>query len=462
MRRLLVLCLLFAALAAAKGPVYVLLWFDTEDYIEPAADDAALRLAQDLEKQNVRATFKVVGEKARTLEARGRWDVIAALCRHDIGYHANTHSQQPTPALYLRELDWAEGAVEFARREGPGVRDIRRIFGVIPSCYGQPGSSWGPQSYPALRQMGIPVYLDEATQVGVEGQPFWYGGMLNVFHMEPNLIRPSLDREAALDETLAKFDRSVATLAARGGGVISTYFHPTEFVTTEFWDVNFAKGANPERKDWRMPHRRTPEESERCYRILARYVEHARNTPGVRFVTAREIPMLYESALETRGINRNAIAAHMSARQSFLVTPEAALSAADMLLLLLGMELQVVDGPVARRESNYSATRIPRPAFDRAKADTISFIRAHRRLPSHVWIGAERLALPDFAATLAGDDQQSDSVAVRRGNPEMEQYVSREPAAAFRWLIHPDGFQAPELLEMARLQAWTLKPARLK
>ncbi len=79
MRRLLALLILCASLACAKGPVYLLLWFDTEDYIEPAADDAALRLARDLEKAGVRATFKVVGEKARTLEARGRWDVIAAL-----------------------------------------------------------------------------------------------------------------------------------------------------------------------------------------------------------------------------------------------------------------------------------------------------------------------------------------------------------------------------------------------
>ena len=55
-----------------------LLWFDTEDYVEPTADDAALRLALELEKMGVRATFKVVGEKARMLESRGRRDVIRA------------------------------------------------------------------------------------------------------------------------------------------------------------------------------------------------------------------------------------------------------------------------------------------------------------------------------------------------------------------------------------------------
>jgi len=42
----------------AGAPVCVALWFDTEDYIEPAADDAALRIARELTVLGVRATFK--------------------------------------------------------------------------------------------------------------------------------------------------------------------------------------------------------------------------------------------------------------------------------------------------------------------------------------------------------------------------------------------------------------------
>src|SRR5258708_10437232 len=126
------------------------------------------------------------------LEARGRRDVIRALARHDIGYHANNHSIQPTPAVYLRDLGWLDGAAEFARREGPGAADVKRIFGVAPSCYGQPGSSWGPQSYRSLLKMGIPVYLDEGSQVSLNSQPFWFGNMLHVFGMGRLVMRASL------------------------------------------------------------------------------------------------------------------------------------------------------------------------------------------------------------------------------------------------------------------------------
>ena len=456
MLRIAVLLLLIST-ALAKGPVYVVLWFDTEDYIEPAADDAALRLAQDLDRLGARATFKVVGEKARTLEARGRWDVIRALARHDIGYHSNTHSIPPAPAMYLREMSWLDGAAEFERRELPGVRDIRRIFGVNPSCYGQPGSSWGPQSYRALLRMGIPVYLDEGSQVGLDEQPFWLGGMLHVFAMGRYLIRPSLNDEARLAETLARFDAAAAELETRGGGVISTYYHPTEFVTTEFWDaVNFAKGAYTERGEWKRPRRRTADDSERCYRILARYVEHAKKRESVRFVTARDLPSLYRSNVPAP-VAAARIKTHMAARQTFLLDGDTSLSAADMLLALLGLDPQPVEGPSSRGATTWRDSSIPRAAFQSAQADAVSFIRANHRLPSEVWIGSLRLSLADFAATLAADDG-----TLHKGNPEMEKYVTNDAEKSFRWAIHPDGFAAPQLLELARLQAWTLKPARLK
>src|SRR4051794_30273070 len=203
------IALLLMSLAAstlrAAGPVHVVLWFDTEDYVEPAADDAALRLAADLTALGVRATFKVVGEKARVLEQRGRWDVVRALALHEIGYHSNFHSIPPAPALYLRDLGYVEGAAEFERRERAGMLDLERIFGVRPSCYGQPGSSWGPQSNTALRRMGIPVYLDEGTQVGLDNQPFWYGGLLYIFNMGRYSMRAPLDGAATMASTYERF-----------------------------------------------------------------------------------------------------------------------------------------------------------------------------------------------------------------------------------------------------------------
>src|SRR5581483_3070196 len=114
----------FAAAQQAPPPVNVILWFDTEDYLLPADDDAAKRLAEMLTQRGIQATFKVVGEKARVLERRGRLDVIAALKKHDIGYHSNFHSVHPTPAEYLSQCGLMDGVGEFARRECRGAADV--------------------------------------------------------------------------------------------------------------------------------------------------------------------------------------------------------------------------------------------------------------------------------------------------------------------------------------------------
>src|SRR3954465_4281213 len=249
---ILALCASLRSLQSASAPVYVTLWFDTEDYILTEDDDAAKRLAELLSRLGGGATFKVVAEKARVLERRGRTDVIAALKRHDIGYHSNTHSQQPTVAVYLQNAGWDEGRAEFKRREGSGAKDIQRIFGVTPVAYGQPGSAWAPQTYPAIRDMGMRVYLEEADNVGIDDQPFYYGGMLNVFKMRSNLVRMPLEGGESLAQGKAAFNTVLASVRARGGGTITFFSHPKEGVQTEFWDaLIFRRGENPPPAEWK-------------------------------------------------------------------------------------------------------------------------------------------------------------------------------------------------------------------
>lgn len=455
MRLLLTLMLLAHGQVVRAADVFYMLWFDTEDYVEPAADDAAMRLALELEKMGVRATFKIVGEKARVLDQRGRTDVIRALARHDIGYHAENHSIPPTPAVYLRPLGLLEGAEEFERREGQGVADIRRIFGVTPSCYGQPGSSWGPQSNIALRRMGIPVYMDEGSQVGLNDQPFWYGGILYCFRLNRNVVRVDLNDETKASEARDRFNEAHARLKQAGGGVIQTYYHPTEFVASEFWDaVNFAKGKYTAPSDYRRPQARSRESSERAYRLFFDFVRHVKAS-GVRFATGRDLPQLME--------NPNPPVDVTAVRKRFVeaIDIQGNSSAADVLLALLGFQPRHVDGPAARVESTVEATSLPRDLFNRGKEDAVSYIERHQRLPSHVWFGSERLSIGDFAATLAGDEG-GPTVAVRKGVLAFERHIAADAREAFRWPIHPEGFTAPELLELGRLQGWTLKPARLK
>jgi len=471
-------------------PIYVTLWFDTEDYILPQDDGAAKRLAEMLTGLGVRATFKIVGEKARVLESRGRRDVIAALRRHDIGYHSNTHSQQPTIAVYLQNAGWDDGRAEFYRREVQGARDVERIFGVTPVVYGQPGSAWAPQVYPALHDMGIHMYLDEADHVGIDDQPFYYGGMLNVFKMRSNLARMDLTGSASLANGKATFTKAYDQLRRTGGGTISIYYHPNEWVQTEFWDaVNFQHGANPARTEWKMPGTRPAAETEQAFDDFEQYVRFIKAQPGVRFVTATELMTIYADKAMTRSFGKEDLLRFARSAQNDITFQRLdgyALSAADEFGLLTDATAAFIERnewPAATQVTSlYGPARIYTPptggtrsshfpwsAFAQAVRDTSAYCRSSHRLPDEVWIGAESLSPADYLATLAraledliATGNTPTDVIRREGHYTADRYVAEDSPDLWNWVIFPEGFHAPRIMELARLQAWTLKPAVLQ
>ncbi len=475
------------AATQSAAPVYVTLWFDTEDYVLPQSDDAAKRLAEMLTRLGVKATFKIVGEKARVLEQRGRKDVIAALKKHEIGYHSNLHSGQPTPAVYLQHAGWEDGAAEFFRREVQGVRDIERIFGVTPVCYGQPGSSWGPQSYPALKKMGVSMYLDEADQVGIDDQPFYYGGMLNVFKMRSTAVRMDLGKQDNLATAQTKFQKAVETLRQRGGGTISIYYHPCEFIHREFWDgVNFRRGANPPRSEWKLPPTQTAEEIERNFRDFEQYVQFIQKQSGVQFVHCADLMKLYEDRALTHSFTQTEIAAISQSMQKeigFQRMSGFALSAADSFSLLTEAYLSLLDGKKQplKLKPIYGPARTFSPSIGGTKPTTVRqieltetvrdvarFIQAHGRMPDEVWIGAQSISPQDYLATLAylilGWGRKEDDggyTPLLQGKFTVDRYVAEDSTKLWGWVIFPEGFHAPKIMELARLQAWTLKPALL-
>jgi hypothetical protein len=484
------LLLPFLSFSQQPPPIYVTLWFDTEDYVLPQSDDAALRVADMLTRLGVKATFKVVGEKARVLEQRNRKDVITSLKKHEIGYHSNTHSQQPTIAVYLQNTGWEDGSAEFYRREVQGMKDIQRIFGVTPTCYGQPGAAWAPQSYPALKQMGIGMYLDEGTHLGIDDQPFYYCGTLNVFKMGSTVARMELNGEANLEQGKAKFQKVYDSLRAKGGGSISIYYHPCEFVHTEFWDgVNFSRGMNPPRNEWKLPAMKTASGIEKAFNDFEQYVKFMKSQPGVQFVTASELTRIYPDQATTHNFSRAellAIARSLQKEISFQKLDGLALSSADAFQLLteaMAHYLEKNELPASARLTQlYGPARPFNPAaggtkparfswrtFAEAVRETAAYCRNHRRMPDEIWLGVNNLSPQDFLATLATavdevmtSGKRPDQVTVVVGRFTVDKYVAEDSPELWGWVIFPEGFRAPKIMELARLQAWTLKPALLR
>jgi hypothetical protein len=482
----------------------VILWFDTEDYLLPADDDASKRLAEMLTARGIHATFKMVGEKARTLERRGRKDVIAALRKHTIGYHSDFHSVHPAPAEYLADCGLLDGVAEFVRREGDGAADVRRIFGVKTlACYGQPGSSWGAQTIAGLKQIGVApsgvgCYVDEGNHVGLNNKPFWYAGGLNVYNMgrgrcytrmdlhDPAAVEPAKKEVSEMAERLAKQD---------GGGLISIFYHPCEWVHQQFWDgVNFSRGANPPREEWKAPPQRTAAETEGAFQRFGEYIDHIRAIPGVKFVTASDLPAMYPDRVRMDGATEqelSELAQRILVRGTngvdFQVIGKKAFSAADQFELLTLAVGQLIDGkklkfPLPTRgllgpdnvpPASVNQQRVPWPAFRDAVLDVRDFIQTQQRVPARVFIGADPIAPVDFLVALATawdfqrqNGRLSTPVGVALGTTTAipaARFIAKDTPNLFGgWVIHKEGFRAPKILEVARLQAWTLKPALRK
>jgi hypothetical protein len=504
-----------AAAAAAPFPVPagptvdVALWFDTEDYLLPACDDATKRLCELLDERGIRGTFKVVGEKARVMEKRGRTDVIAALKRHDVGYHSNFHSVHPTPTEYLADCGLLDGMAEFVRRESRGAADVRRVFGLDTlSCYGQPGSSWGPQTIAALKQIGVApggggiaggvgCYVDEGNHLtGFKGKPYWFCGSLVVYDMKPNKTRMDLHAPGALAPAEREFTAIADRLRGEGGGLISIYYHPSEWVHQEFWDgVNFRRGRNPPREEWVPPPQRPAAETAAAYERFAAYVDHMRRQPNVRFVVASDLPAMYPDLPRTAGVplatvvklaGRVAENARTGGGVDHLTVDGVPFSPADQFELIATAAAGPLAGATVPERLRTTGLlgpdanppeKNPLPdgalayrAFRDAAADALDYVRTTGRVPPRVYVGADAISPADFLVTLAGwydVDARADKagpqgpVSLAREVPvAAERHVAKDTPNLFGgWVIHKANFRAPKVLEVARQQAWTLKPA---
>jgi len=458
---------------------YILTWLDTEDYVAPAADDAALFVAETLSRHNLVGTFKVVGEKARVLERRGRRDAIKAIARHAVGFHTDFHSKPPTVPVYLEPMaDWDESVAEFERREGRGVEDVKHIFGKEISCYGQPGTGWAPQAHRALLDWHVPLYLDGFSYVGLDGGPFWFQNVLTVCRMKASVYVPWQDAEPAA-KAVELFRRAMDALPA--GGIISFGGHPCELCDAEWWDVvNFSGGVDRDPSAYVAPRQFPSERIAKNRTEFEKVCAFVENLPGVKSVGPDAIVEACRDTTLGKRFTREVVEAaarRLAESISFLPIEEGHLSAAQAFYLLADFaaakssalpaeaRAKPVLGPKSRAETTIAASHIPGDEVVAAARRARRDMDKTKHLPSAVEVSDGLLSAGDFCATLAGfmaswlsDGARPERAEVRKGRLDFEKYMTGL-GDCNDWPPFPPDFHAPRLEEFARLQAWTIKPA---
>src|SRR5262249_13921269 len=106
--------------------------------------------------------------------------------------------------------------------------------------------------------------------------------------------------------------------------------------------------------------------------------------------------------------------------------------------------------------------------FLRTTADVRAYLRKHGRMPGVIWLGSEPVSPEGYLRTLAqlaplhldGKDLPK-TIEVKPATLAALKHVAEDDPKLWGWVIFPPGFRAPALMELARKQAWALKPALL-
>ena len=450
----------------------VLLWWDTEDFINPESDDALLLLLREHRKRGVPATWKMVGEKTRVLRERGRSDVIELLsdALFDVGYHTDFHSVHPTIAEYTEHCDWQEGVAEILARETDGLRLTAETFGKPVLCYGQPGASYTPHAYGAMRVWEVPCYVGGSVYLGLADRPSYLMGRLTVGWLgRASCSFPAREGERAYERAVKTMEGHLASPPA--GGLVSEGNHPNEWSAAEWWDVvNFLDGANPLREDWKPAPLYERARVEEMAALFGRYLDWLLEH-GVEPVSLGELFRLYgpgDYLLD--GETARAAAREWAAGRVSFHFDEASgksFSAAQLLLGLVALlvegkeEVAVpeVDPPTAAADTVPLAAPLGREAVEGAARWLLARVRAAGSLPPRVVLpSGGRVRLEDFAAAcaacyLGAEPPSGPAEFVPAG------MVRRYGRDVGPWPVHHPDFSGENLHRLTCCLAWSFKPA---
>ena len=127
----------------------------------------------------------------------------------------------------------------------------------------------------------------------------------------------------------------------------------------------------------------------------------------------------------------------------------------------------IVYGPSLPSPQLTEPLAVPWSQFERSVQDLHRFIQRHHQIPSAVWLGSQPVPPEAFLVALAkliGENRKdralSDQVTIVPAHLATGKYVAADSPELWSWPIFPAGFHSEHLVELARLQAWTLKPAK--
>lgn len=456
-------------------PVSIVLVIDSIEAPVPTGDDVLLNILRTLSDLKIEGTIKITGERARQIKLREREDLAKAIKTQDVGLYGNYHVGKPTPAEYVGDLGWMEGARKFFISEAPGYDDVSFLAGRIPSSYGN--ESWLPQSYGALSRWGIRVRICQHSFLENENRPFFFGARLNLSRLGPNWIDIG-ELISQPEGDLRCFERvagRVKSFAGRAGAVVLHLYAEDLWAlrTPDFWKWA-SEGA------LRGSLVRTPEECARGLLNLRSFIEKVSSLENGVLQSGRQFAdrfadISYERRIQLEDLR--AIATHAATGELRPFKYEAGYLAPSEQLYILARAwdetrrkgklirnstLQAPLGPAMHVDTEASVSGIWAKELPDILANLLGFIHKYARLPDSVETADGAISVLDLLPTLAGgfhEELEPVDLPLKAGRLA---HIDRVNAAlaqeCWKSPVHTDNFQSLRQLTFARQQLWTYKP----
>ena len=460
---------------------YVSVVFDVEDYISPVSDsvdEIPLWLAETMNEVGVTGTFFVIGEKARSLEARGRQDVIDAMAGHDIGSHTNFGSIHPTVTEILEYAQWDAGVIAMLENESAGFEELERIFKVPVTTFARHGGSYGPQLIYALGQMGkgyvySPFHLPKKHAV-------WYCNTLN-FHGDYGNFDDSYFKDELFNPLLDSLKKNF-TEDIEGLDVISFFAcHPTKVRAEQFWDFNFYEGANPDKDSLQAPVLRPAESMVTARKNFKRLMEFLKEQENIEITTYSDLMerFSYQPDLIKKGDLRRVAEEITSTGQIVyddLYSPAEVFAGLAQSLHAFGesgkvpgkLQSEAPLGPMVMPPATPGISSVTMDQVFSLAALATDTLRNRGHLPSQLKVGDKIIGtgslLHLFSVTYLdvsnGKQREDYEVIPFDSYPrENEEAIISEVENYKNWIVHRPDLDMSHLVALTRMQLWTLKPA---
>jgi len=476
--------LVFLCSCTEPEKTYVSVVFDVEDYISPVSDsvdEIPLWLAETMSEVGVTGTFFVIGEKARSLEARGRQDVIEAMAAHDIGSHTNFGSIHPTVTEILEYAGWDAGVMAMLENESAGFEELERIYGIPVSTLARHGGSYGPQLIYALGQMGkgyvySPFHLPGKHAV-------WFCNTLN-FHGDYGNFDDSYYRDDLFNPLLDSLNKNFIK-DIEGVDVVSFFAcHPTKVRAEQFWDFNFYEGANPGSDSLQAPALRPVESmstARKNFKRLMQFLKEQENLGKIEITTYSDLMKRFSyqpDQIKKTDLLRVAERVTSTGHVVYddLYSPAEVFSGLTRSLLEFDGSGKVPGklnrkSPLGPMTMPPESPELPSVSFEQLlelaalAADTLTNIGY---LPAVLMVEDQRVGTGSLfqlfsAAYLdVSTGNQRESYEVLPFDPyprEHEEAMISEVESYKDWIVHRPDLDMSHLVAMTKMQLWTLKPA---